>query len=83
MVERTYKGFKIVGKTDPCTFFNDSRISIVPHELPCVAEIYYPDGCFMQWVSSSYGFGVWNAVRNAASAINEYLDPHEPEYTPW
>lgn len=85
-IERTYKGYKIVAKTDPDTYFYDERISCVPHELPQVAEVYYPDGTFMLWTSSPHG--KYASMRNAARCIHDYLDsswywhdkPDQPEY---
>lgn len=69
---RTYKGYTIVAKTDPATYFYDERISCVPEELPHVAEIYYPDGSFMQWVSAPQG--KFASMRSAALCVNDYLN---------
>lgn len=74
-ITRTYKNFKIVGKTDPRTYFNDSRISEVPRELSNVAEIYYANGEFMQWCSSPQGLTA--SMRGAEFCIDEYLEPHD------
>lgn len=75
MKQFTYKGFIIVGKTDSATFYNNARVSIVPQELTNVAEIYYADGGFMQWVSSPRG--ILPSVMGAKYCIDEYLNPHD------
>ncbi len=71
LIETSYKGFAIIGKTDPATFFSDPNVSIVPDDLEWVAEIYYPGGGFMQWVSAPEG--VRASVESTKHCIDEYL----------
>lgn len=71
-LKTTYKGYSIVGKTDPDSYYSD-----VPNDLDNAAEIYYPDGVFMSWVSQPGKVGV--SMKSAESVIEEYLNPHEPD----
>lgn len=70
---QTYKGFTLKGKINRRTYAPE-----VPQERPWVAEIYYPDGKLMNWISCPDG--LYASMRLAAAGISECLEEASIHY---